>query len=104
MLKNLKNDLIKELGLENLSEEKKMEIILSAGRVIQQNIILRVLDELKTEKDKKEFDNFLKEKQDDQDAILKFLQSKIPNLDEIINEEINKFKESSINLLKDIMK
>lgn len=104
MFKNFKNDLIKELGLENLPEEKKMEIVLSASRVIQQNIILRVLEELKTEKDKTEFDNFLAQKQDDENAILEFLKSKIPNLEEIVNEEINKFKESSINLLKNITK
>ena len=96
-----KEDLIQHLGLEGLPEERKMEIILGFGRIIQQNVILRILDELK-EKDKKEFDKFLVKKGDDQEAILKFLQSKIPNLDGIIQEEIEKFKKGSVEFIKEI--
>lgn len=54
----LQADLIKELGLEDLSQEKKDELILRIGELIQQNIVLRVLDEL-SEKDKEEFDKVL---------------------------------------------
>lgn len=103
MATNFKNDLIKELGLEDLPSEEQVEIVLKIGRIIQQNIILRVLDEMK-EEDKDEFDKFLGEKGDDQEAITEFLRSKIPNLDDIVNEEIEKFKTEKINFLQEIRK
>ncbi len=103
MATTLKENIIKELGLENLPEEKKLEILLGIGRVIQQNVILRILDEL-PEKDKDEFDKLLGEKGDDEEAVLKFLQSKIPNLDGIVNEEIEKFKKESVDFLSNVMK
>jgi diaminopimelate decarboxylase len=97
----LQKNIIKELGLENLPEERQMKIILGMGRIIQQNVILRVLDELK-EEDKDEFDKFLAQKGDDQEAIFNFLQSKIPNLDSIINEEIEKFKKEGIDFIEKV--
>lgn len=102
MITTFKENIIKELGLESLSEEKKMEIVLNIGRIIQQNVILRILDELKDERDKDEFDELLGKKGDDEQAILKFLQSKIPNLDEIVNEEIVKFKQENIDFMKKV--
>jgi hypothetical protein len=98
---SFQKDLIKELGLEDLPAERKMELILGFGRIIQQNVVLRILDELK-EKDKKEFDKFLAKKGDDQEAILKFLQSKIPNLDELIEKEIERFKKETIDFVKQV--
>lgn len=100
----LKENIIKELGLESLPEERKMEILLSIGRIVQQNIILRILDELKDEKDKDEFDKLLGEKGNDEQAIFEFLQSKIPKLDEIVNEEIAKFKQESVDFLAQVIK
>ncbi|MDI6717572.1 MAG: DUF5663 domain-containing protein [Patescibacteria group bacterium] len=98
---NLGKNIIKELGMDTLSEKEQEELILSIGNIIRQNIILQILQEL-SEADKNEFDKLLGEKPDDQEAIFKFLKSKIPNLDEITNEEISKFKEESINLMKNI--
>jgi len=102
MITIFKENIIKELGLESLPEEKKMEILLNVGRIIQQNIILRILDELKDEKDKDEFDELLGKKGDDEQAVTEFLQSKIPNLDEIVNEEIVKFKQESVDFMKKV--
>ena len=96
-----RDNLIKELGLDNLPSEKQMEILLDVGRIIQQNVVLRVLDEL-DEKDKSEFDKLLEEKTGDEEAILAFLRSKIKNLDEIVEEETAKFKKGSINLMENI--
>ena len=96
-----RDNLIKELGLDNLPSEKQMEILLDVGRIIQQNVVLRVLDEL-DEKDKGEFDKLLEEKSGDEEAILAFLRSKIKNLDEIVEEETAKFKKGSVNLMENI--
>ncbi len=89
------------MGLENLPEADQTEVLLGIGRIIQQNIILRVINELQ-EKDKDEFDKLLEEKPDDQEAILNFLKSKILGLDGIVEEEIKNFKEKSADLMKKI--
>lgn len=87
--------------MENLPEADQTEVLLGIGRIIQQNIILRVINELQ-EKDKDEFDKLLEGKSDDQEAILNFLKSKIPGLDAIVEEEIKNFKEKSADLMKKI--
>lgn len=94
----LSQNLLKELGLENLPEDKKTSLLLDMGRIIQQNVILRALEELK-EEDKDEFDRLLAEKVNDQEAVLKFLQSKISNFDAIIEEEVGKFKKESTDVM-----
>lgn len=90
---------IKDLGLENLSEEKQKEIILSAGRLVYQNVVLRVLDEL-SEADKDELDKLLAAKKIDDGEVFEFLDKKVKNLDALVEEEIAKFKQSSAELLK----
>jgi len=102
MATTFKENLIKELGLESLPPERQMEIVLGIGRVIQQNVILRILDEL-PEKDKEDFDKFLKEERNEEE-ITKFLEKRIPNLDDIVNEEIEKFREESVDFLDKITK
>lgn len=96
----LSKNLLKELGLGNLPEEDQTELMLSIGRIIQQNIIIRVLDELSDE-DREEFDRLLGDNKDD-GATLNFLKEKIKNLDGILEEEIKKFKQSSVELLNKI--
>lgn len=99
-IKNLfQKDLITELGLQDLPEDKKEQLILKIGELIQQNIILRVLNEL-SDKDKDEFDKVLAE--ENGEKTLAFLQSKLPNLEEIFKEEIAKFKESAIAQMQTI--
>jgi len=89
----LQKNLIDELGLRDLPENKKQELIMRIGDLIQQNIVLRILGEL-NEADKEEFDKVLAAKSPQK--TLAFLQAKLPNFEEIIKEEISKFKESAI--------
>jgi hypothetical protein len=102
MANAVNQSLIKELGIDNLPAEEQAEVLMGISRVIYQNITLRVLDELK-EEDKDEFDAFLEKNPDDQEAIYEFLKSKIPNLDEIAKEEVEKFQKDSLNIV-DAMK
>jgi len=88
------------LGLQDLPDEKKEQLILKIGELIQQNIILRVLDEL-SDKEKDEFDKVLA--QEDGEKTLAFLQSKLPNLEEIFKEEIARFKETAIARMQTIV-
>ena len=99
----LKQNIIKELGLDTLSPEDQEEAILNIGRIIFQGVLIKVMGEM-SEKEKDEFEKILTEKPDDEDAILEFLKSKIPNLDEVVNEEVAKFKRESLDFMKNIKK
>ena len=96
----LQIDLIKHLGLDNLPAEKKEEVILKMGGVIQQNILLRILREL-DDKDKDEFDKILGENNDEK--TLEFIKSKLPNFDDLAKEEVAKFKEDVIERMQGLI-
>lgn len=92
-------NLFKELGLDNLPQKEQEEIIIKIGEILQKKIILRVLDEL-DEEGKDEFEKVIGEQGDDEEAVLNFLRLKLPKLDEMVNEEIEAFKNESLGMIK----
>lgn len=101
MVTILQKNIIKDLGIENLPGKEQEEMLLSMGRIIFQSILIRTMEEL-DEKGKDEFEKILTEKPNDEEAILGFLQKKIPNLNEIVNDEVEKFKKESVDFMKAI--
>jgi len=99
----LQKNIIKELGLDKLSEKEQEESLLTIGRIIFQSVLIRVMEEL-TEKEKDQFEKVLTEKPNDEEAILSFLQAKVPHLNEIVNEEVTKFKQESLDFIKKVTK
>lgn len=97
----LKQNIIKDLGLDKLPQNEQEEALLTIGKLIYQGVLIRVMNEL-SEKDKDEFDKLLTEKVDDQEAVLNFLKSKIPHLDDLVNEEIANFKRESVEFMKNV--
>ena len=97
----LKQNIIKDLGMDQLSPEKQEEMLLTIGRLIFQGVIIRVMG-LLSEKDKDEFDKLLTERIEDEEAVLNFLKSKIPNLEELINEEVALFKKGSVDFMQSL--
>lgn len=53
---------------------------------------------------KDEFEKILSEKPNDEEAVFGFLKTKLPNLDEIVNDEVIKFKQESVDFMKTIKK
>lgn len=99
----LQKNIIKELGLDKLPEKEQEESLLTIGRIIFQAVLIRVMEEL-TEKEKDQFEKILTEKPNDEEAILKFLQTKVSNLNEIVNEEVAKFKQEGLDFVKKVTK
>ncbi|MEK7553288.1 MAG: DUF5663 domain-containing protein [Patescibacteria group bacterium] len=97
----LQKNIIKDLGLENLSEKEQEESLLSIGRIIFQSVLIRVMEEL-DEAGKDEFEKILTEKPNDEEAILGFLQAKISNFNEIVSGEVAKFKQGSVDFMDKI--
>ncbi|MCF7845578.1 MAG: DUF5663 domain-containing protein [Candidatus Pacebacteria bacterium] len=97
----LKQNIIKDLGLDSLPEEEQKEAFLKIGEIIFSGVLSRVLDELSDE-EASEFEKIISEKPDDEEAVMGFMKAKVPNLDEIVNEEIAKFKKESVDFMNEI--
>jgi len=96
----LQKDLIAELGLQALPDNKKEEMVLRIGELIQQNVVLRIISEM-PESDKDEFEKVLGE--DGGGKTVEFLQAKFPNLNQVVEEEISKFKQQAISQMQAIV-
>jgi len=103
MTNPLYQNIIKDLGLDTLSAKEQEEVLLKIGKIIFQSILIKVMEEL----DDNEIDNFtelLEKKPNDEKAILDYLQAKIPNFNEFVNNEVANFKKESVDFMKAIKK
>lgn len=94
-------DLIKELGLENFSEEQKNALLVQFTDSLIKRLMLRVGDKLNDE-EKKEFDKLVESK--DTEKINAFLNSKVPDLDQVRDEEMGGLVEEMQDFIKDSKK
>lgn len=85
-----KNSLFSELGLANLPNEKKEELMTQMIDTVLNRIFSRVLPSLSKEDTQALEDMGLRE--DGDSAIGSYLVSKVPNLDAIAQEEVEKFR------------
>lgn len=99
----LKQNLIKNLGIGVLAKKEQEEVLLRIGKIIFQSVLIRVMERLNS-KEKDQFMRLLTEKPDDEKGILDFLKSKIPDFNEIVNEEVASFKKESLDFMKQIKK
>ena len=84
-------DLVKELKLENFSEEEKNRILAKFGESLVKRLVLRVYDKLNTS-EQEEFDSVVKK--GDAMEINEFLSDKIPDFEDIRDEEVKGLVES----------
>jgi hypothetical protein len=83
----LNQNIIKLLGIEALPEERKAVLLESVSNLIQKRIMLRVMDKLKDE-DKEEMIKI----ENNEEKAAEFIASKVPNLEQIMQEEVIKAK------------
>ena len=104
MSKILDQNIIEYLGIINLDEDVREKTLLRVGKVIYQAVIMRAVELLDDEAQTR-FDKLLDDVGSDenrQDEILEFLQKEIPNLDDIVKEEITKIKEETVSVMEDL--
>ena len=101
MTKQPIQDLITELGLDDLPEPMKIDLVMKWGGLVQKDIVMRVLREI-PESGKEELDRLLAKKGDNFEAVYALLETKLPNLDEIAKEEIDKFRLEMLNTFKSL--
>ena len=91
----LKQNIMKDLGLDLLPPEERDEALLRVGNIIFKSVLLRVLDEL-DEKQKDAFDATLDANPDNQEAVFEFLRSNVPDFDALVADVIAKFRQESL--------
>ncbi|OIO48120.1 MAG: hypothetical protein AUJ32_01345 [Parcubacteria group bacterium CG1_02_40_82] len=95
----LKKNIIVELGLQDLAENRKLDLLGKMGELIQKRVLLRAIKSLSVA-EKEEFDKLLGK--DNAQDVFHFLILKVPNIDEITDEEVIAFKEEVIERVKNL--
>jgi len=90
----LEANIIEALGLEPLPDEQKIKMVEMMSTVVQKRLMLRIMEQL-SETDKDEFEKILGGKDADL-AAAEFIKNRVPNFDEMIQEEIIKIKQEMI--------
>lgn len=92
--------LIKALHIEALDEVKQIEMIESMGAIIYQGAIMKALDTINGDQ-LTEFEK-LTDKNPAPDQIFAFFREKIPNFDDLIQEEATQFIADGDNIMSQI--
>jgi len=96
--KALEANLFEELHLGELPLADKEKILLGAGEIINKNIVLRIFEQLSDER-AEELEKLLTDYADDPEKIEIFFRQEVPNLDEIVQEEIAVYKDKLLRHL-----
>lgn len=87
----LNQSIISLLGLQALSPEEKKAMVEKMSSLVEKRLFVRLVDQL-SEADKEEMAKLL----DSPEQALAFLDNSVPNLGEIVAEEVNKLKEELV--------
>jgi len=87
----IREAVMKELGLEKLSQEKQEELIAKMGEVVLKKMFLETVEKLDGD-GRKHFERMLEEKRTPEE-IEEFLKVKIPDYDEILKKIVMDLKE-----------
>jgi len=92
-----KKNLIDALELHKLPETDQIRILEGIGKVVYQAVFMRVMDIL-DDKQKDAFERVLNSSKTEQE-IIDFLEEHVPHFDDIMQDEIAKFKAESMSFL-----
>ena len=87
----MQQNLIDELGLTDLSQDKKDQLLIKMTEVVLKRIFLETVEKL-NEKDREEYAKMIEENASPE-KLEEFLQAKIENYDEMVKKIVEEFKE-----------
>lgn len=87
----LQQTIVDELGLGDLPEERKAQILVDLLELVLKRLYMETMDKL-TKEDQQELMNML-EKKADQEKVETFLRSKITNYDEFVKKVVSELKD-----------
>lgn len=91
----LQSNIIDVLGLQNLPEPRKQELLAQMAQVIQDRILDRMIEAMSADQ-RKDFDALL-DTDPEPEKVDAFLKTAVPVYDQIANEEVAKFKMEMTN-------
>ena len=86
-------DLIKELGLENLSVDEQEKLVSDMSEVVYKRVLLRVVEKLSDE-EATELNNLFEK--GNMEKIDQYLRDRVPDFASILRKEIEKYQEEMI--------
>lgn len=90
-------NILEELGLNRLPSEKQEEVLAQISHLIYQGVLIRALERM-GEVSRREFEHLLGSEPDDS-TIASFLERNVPDLDNLIEEEVSRFRQEMNELL-----
>lgn len=100
MKTQIENTIIQSLGLDALPANQRQEMLSRLAAVVYQEVVVRALTVM-TDDDKEKFDQILSTS-NDPEVLLAFLSEKLPNLKEVIEEEANKLRQETGDIMSQI--
>ena len=94
-------NLVEKLGLMSLPEEDRDAILEKTGHVVFQKVLARIMENL-LDQDKVAFEALFSNEETKEEDILNFLNSKIPNLDDLVREEVSGFLKEADDIMSQI--
>ena len=88
----LQQNIISELGLTALDDDKKIALIDKMSEVVQKRLTLKVVEQL-SEDDKKEFTKIL---DSSPEKVAEFLQKTFPDFLELVQQEVVQLKQELV--------
>ena len=95
---SIKQTIISDLGLSALPKDKQEDALLRVGKIIFQGVLLRVVEGLDENK-QEALEKILGGETPSEEALLAFLGANVPHLQDIVKEEVAKFKEESAKIM-----
>lgn len=94
-------NLIEKLGWMDLPEEDRDALLEKTGHIVFQKVLARVMENL-LDDDKVVFENLLSNEETKEEDLLNFLNSKIPNLNDLVREEASGFLKEADDIMSQI--
>lgn len=98
---NLKENIIKELAIDQLPPEKQQAVLASMTEAVLKRITIKVLETLPDDA-KKDFEKVCASK--DADQVTQFLKDRVPDYEELISKEIVGFKKEMREIVEQLLK
>lgn len=98
---SIEQSLVSVLGLDHLPPQEQAEALTQIGDIIFKAVMFRLADTLPAEQ-LAQLEEKFKEAEQNPDAVYTFLQGAVPDIDKIIMEETEKFKQHSADMLQKI--
>lgn len=92
----ISTNIITHLGLHNIDEKKRLQLLAEIADLLQKQIMVRLIEFL-SDDEIREFFHLLEHNEDKE--LSKFLDEKVPNLEEIVYQEVGKLKQDMAAVL-----